>query len=230
VRGWLAALMCLMLAPQAWAQVGHLPGNSPYEDLEYRQEWSWFVGYFDARKDPVGVAPQGGMLLGTRWDVRLAGPAYFTGRLAGASLSRRIIDPTKPIGQRFVGEENVPVALIDAGFSVNLTGFRSWHSLVPVVSGGFGTVTDVRGKNDIADYRFGMPLTFTFGAGIKWVPLDSKWQVRLDWSNYEYRIHYPGSYYLKTGTDDPVRLPDQPHSLWRRNVSYQLGISYLFRR
>ncbi len=230
VRGWLAVTLCVAIAPRAIGQVGHTPATSPYRDLEYRQEWTWFVGYFDARKDPEGIAPRSGPIFGTRWDVRLGGPAYVTTRVGGAALKRRILDPTKPIGQRIVGEETVPLTFVDAALSLNLTGFRTWHSLAPVVSGGIGFVGDLRGKNDIAGYRFGLPLTFTFGTGLKWVPSGNRWQARLDWSNYIYRIHYPDSYYLKTGTDDPVRLPDEPRSLWRRNVSYQIGISYLFRR
>ena len=229
MKGWLSVALIAAGAIRAPAQVGHLPERSPYRDLEYTQEWTWFAGYFDARRDPEGVAPRSGPMLGARWDVRLGGPAYLSARMASAMLNRRIVDPRQPIGQRIVGEETVPMLFTDVGFSLNLTGFKTWRSLVPVISTGVGAAGDVRGQTDVAKFRVGVPLTFTFGGGVKWVPA-GKWQFRADWGNYLYRIHYPDSYYLRTGSDDPVRLPNEPRSLWRRNVAYQVGVSYLFHR
>jgi hypothetical protein len=229
VKAWLAVTLAATCAPGASAQVGSRPERSPYRDLEYTQEWTWFAGYYNAKEDPERVAPQSGTMFGARWDLRLGGPAYLTTRMAGAALNRRIIDPTQPIEERFVGEETVPLLFTDVGFSFSLTGFKTWRHLVPNIATGVGTTADLRGRTDVAKFRFGAPFTFTYGAGVKWVP-GGKWQVRADWSNYLLRIHYPQSYYLRTGSDDPVRLPNEPRSLWRRNVAYQVGLSYLFHR
>jgi hypothetical protein len=122
-------------------------------------------------------------MAGLRWDMRLGGPAYVTARMAGAMLDRRIIDPQKPIGERFVGEETMPVLFSDLGLGINLTGFKAWRGIVPVINGGLGITADVRGKNDVAKFRFGAPITLTYGAAIKWLP-GRDWQVRLDRVNY----------------------------------------------
>ena len=225
LKGWVTVALMTSVAAGAGAQlVGHPPERSPFRDLEHSREWTYFAGYFSAKPDPEGVAPRSGPMVGARWDIRIGGPIYATARMAGAMLERRIIDPRQPAAERLVGEERVPLLFGDLGFSMNLTGFKSWRGFVPVIHGGLGLTGDVRGKNDVARYRFGVPFTFTYGAAMKWVP-GRNWQMRLDWVNYLYRIHYPESYYLRTGTDDPVRLPNEPNSLWRRNVAFQLGLA-----
>ena len=229
-KGWVTAALAVLLAVRVSAQVvGHPPERSPFRDLEHPREWTAFGGYYSAAADPEGVAPRSGAMAGIRWDLRLGGPAYVTARLAGAMLDRRIIDPSKPIAERFVAEETVPMLFTDVGLGINLTGFKSWHGLVPAVNGGLGLTSDLRGKNDLARFRFGSPVTVTYGSTLKWLP-GGNWQMRLDWVNYVYRIHYPESYYLRTGTDDPVRLPNEPNSFWRRNVAWQLGLSRLIGR
>jgi hypothetical protein len=32
------------------------------------------------------------------------------------------------------------------------------------------------------------------------------------------------------GTDDPVRLPNEPNTFWRRNIALQFGLSRLLGR
>jgi hypothetical protein len=226
---WLPVLLVTAVAPPVAAQVGHPPERSPYRDLEYTQEWTFFGGYFNPRKDRVGVAPQAGDMYGGRWDLRIGGPAYLFGRVATASLAHRVIDPKQPIGKRDVGSVTLPILFTDAGFGMNLTGFKTWHGLVPEVLLGGGTTADLRGRADVGKYKFGVPFTLTFGGAVKWVPA-GRWQVRADWSNYVYQIRYPETYFLRVGTDDPVLLPGAVHSSWYRNSALQLGLSYLYHR
>jgi hypothetical protein len=229
VKAWLAVPLVAVAAARMSAQVGHRPSSSPYRDLQYNMEWTLFAGYFNAQKDRVGVAPQPGPMVGGRWDWRIGGPAYLVGRMAGASLKKRIIDPKKPIAERFVGTETVPLLFSDIDLGLNLTGFKTWHSFAPQVEAGFGTTADLRGKTDVGKFRFGSPLTVNFGAALKWVP-GGKWQVRGDWSNYLYKISYPDDYFLRVGTEDPVLPANAPRSVWRKNVAFQIGLSYLYHR
>lgn len=229
MRRWLSAAFVVAGAMEARAQVGFLPERSPYRDMQYQREWTAFSGYFDPQPDPVGVAPQGGAMFGGRFDARIGGPAYGSFRLANAFVPRNIIDPTKPIAERFVGTETVPLLFTDLSFGINLTGYRTWRGMAPFINAGVGLTADLRGKNDVGDYRFGVPFTATFGAGFKWI-LRDQWQFRFDWSNFFYKIRYPESYFLRTGEDDPVRLPNDAASMWRRNVGLLLGVSYLYHR
>jgi hypothetical protein len=229
VKGWLSAGLLFAVAASAPAQVGYTPEKSPYRDLVFSREWTAFTGAYNAKPDPAGVAPRDGTMFGVRYDARVGGPAYVGARIATAVVDRVIIDPSKPIAERRVGTERVPLLFTDILLSVNITGYRTWHGIIPVINGGLGITGDLRGKNDLGDYRFGMPFTMTFGGGIKWVS-NGSWQLRADWGNYIYQIRYPESYYLRTGEDNPVRLPGQPRSMWRRNTALTIGVSRLYHR
>ena len=217
----------LLTATSAGAQVGYPPDRSPYRDKDYNREWTLFSGQFNAQDDPVGVAPSSGPMLGIRWQMHLTGPAYFNVRMAGASVSRTIIDPAKPLAERVIGTEKVPMMFADVALEFSLTGHKTWHGIAPHFGGGGGFTGDLRGSNDVGSYRFGIPFTMTLGGGLSWAPTNS-WALRLDWTNYLYRIAYPNTYFLKT-TEDPAPLPvGASRSFWRRNPALMIGVS-LFR-
>lgn len=215
-------------ANSAGAQVvGYPPDRSPYRDRDYNRDWTFFGGQFSAERDPVGVAPTDGLMAGVRWQMYLTGPMYFGVRLAGASVDRTIIDPSKRLAERVVGTEKVPMMFADASLEVSLTGHKTWHGIAPFLNGGVGFVGDLRGANDVGSYRFGIPFTMTVGTGLSWA-VARNWSVRVDWSHYIYRISYPTTYYLKT-TEDPAVLPvGASRSFWRRNPALLVGVS-LFR-
>ena len=179
-----------LCAATASAQVGYPPNRSPYKDRDYNREWTYFAGQFSAEPDPLGVAPTDGPMGGVRWQMHLTGPIYFGVRLAGASVDRTILDPSKRVAERLVGTEKVPMAFADLQLEMSLTGHKTWHGLAPFINGGFGVVADLRGDSDVGNYRFGVPLAITLGTGVSWTPARN-WSVRLDWSHYIYRIGYP---------------------------------------
>jgi hypothetical protein len=217
----------LLTASSANAQVGYQPDRSPYKDKDYNREWMFFAGQFSAQPDPIGVAPTDGPMAGVRWQMHLAGPAYFNLRLAGASVDRTIIDPSKRLAERVVGTEKVPMMFADIGMELGLTGHKTWHGLAPFINGGLGFTGDLRGANDVGSYRFGIPFTMTLGSGVSWTPARN-FALRFDWTNYLYRIGYPTTYYLKT-TEDPAPLPvGASRAFWRRNRALMIGVT-LFR-
>jgi hypothetical protein len=121
------------------------------------------------------------------------------------------------------------MVLADAAIEMSLTGHKTWHGLSPFINGGAGFAADLRGRTDVGDYRFGIPFTMSFGTGVTWTH-NSVWGLRLDWSNYVYRISYPSSYYVKS-TQDPAPLATgQPQSFWRRNHALMLGVSLHYPR
>ena len=64
--------------------------------------------------------------------------SYFTARVVGVLSDREVIDPKLDKADRPQGNKSVPFFLTDVGMSLNLTGFKSWHGLVPVIGGGAG--------------------------------------------------------------------------------------------
>ena len=226
MKAWIivAFLAAATLTNSASAQVGHPPDKSPYRDRDYNRDWTFFAGPFNGQPDPVGVAPTEGPMAGARWQMHLSGPIYFGVRLAGGSIERTIIDPTKVIEERVVGTENVPMLFADAGMEVSLTGHKTWHGIVPFINAGGGIVADVRGATDVGSYRFGIPFTMTFGAGMSY-SITKSMSLRFDWTNYIYRISYPTTYYIKTTEDPPVLPQGAARSFWRRNPAFLFGVS-----
>ena len=75
MKPWTVVVACATISVSAQAQVGYPPAESPFRDLPFRQEATIVAGYFAAGKDPVGVAPQSGPLVGVRYEARIGGPA-----------------------------------------------------------------------------------------------------------------------------------------------------------
>lgn len=227
MKAWIIGTLMTLTASAVSAQVGYPPDRSPYKDRDYNRDWTFFAGRYSAERDPLGVAPLEGPMGGVRWQMHLTGPLYFGVRVAGASVERTIIDPSKRISERVVGTENVPMAFADMALEMSLTGHKTWRGLSPFFNGGLGVAADLRGANDVGSYRFGIPFTMVLGTGLSWTPARN-WSVRLDWSHYIYRITYPTTYYLKT-TEDPAPLPaGASRAFWRRNPALLIGVS-LFR-
>lgn len=218
------------LVPSLLGAQGHLPQASPYRDLEYKQELTVVSGYFRPSKDPAGVAPREGPLLGVRYDLHLGGPAYFTARVAGVASHRTVIDPAKAtVAERNLGSRSWPIALADVGFSLNLTGQKTFHRVVPVLEGGLGVASDLKRGADVGQYRFGTPFALSYGAGVKWVP-GGRVQLRADIASHLYQIKYPETYYVAAASLPSVVTATQAKNFWKNNLGVTFGVSYLFFR
>jgi hypothetical protein len=221
----------ITIATTAGAQVsvGYPPQKSPYRDLEYHSEFTAFGGYFDSGSDPAGVAPKGGPMGGIRYEVNVGGPVQLVARFAKVVNERNVIDPTKPEASRALGSLSWPVYLADVGFSLNLTGQRSWHGIVPVTFLGAGVASDAGKKVEADPYRLGTTFAISYAAGLRFVP-GGRFQIRADAGTYMYQIKYPAGYYIKASDDTQVLPDSQAKSFWKRHQAYTLGISYLLFR
>ena len=228
----LCAFAFVALAVPAGAQtvdVGYSPPKSPFKDLEYHQELTFFGGYFGAAKDPAGAAPKAASMEGIRYEVTVGGPAQFYTRLARINSLRNVIDPTAPAATRNLGSQTWPVYIVDAGLSLNLTGQRTFHGIVPVVHTGVGLVSDLDKVDDKDPFNLGTTFAFSFGGGLRMVP-GGRFQIRADAGTYLYQIKYPTQYFV-TATDNTSVLPaGHAKSFWKRNGAYTIGVSYLLFR
>jgi hypothetical protein len=228
-----AALLAAGAAP-AGAQVGYEPPESPFRDLEHRQEVTAFGGYFRPSTDIAGVAPRGGPAVGARYELRIGGPAQLMVRAMRVSSERRLLDASAPAPRPApVREEALYVA--DLGISLNLTGQKSWHGLVPVLNGGLGLASDFKGDADpqtdttARGYKFGTPFAFSFGGGVRWNP-GGRFQLRADVNDYLYQVKYPSSFYIAPTGSTPVLGSDVKQNQWKNNVALTVGASILFFR
>lgn len=231
MRQVLFAVCLAICASRVSAQVdvGYPPSTSPYRDLEFRQEATAFGGYFLAAKDPAGVAPQSGPMAGIRYEVVVGGPAQFVVRVAGVNSERRVIDPSKPASTRDLGVQSWPLYLVDLGISLNLTGQRSWHGVVPVIYTGVGLVSDLDKKVDEDPFNMGTTFAFSATGGLRIVP-GGRFQLRADAGTYIYQIRYPTAYYATTADNTSVLGAKQAKNFWKRNLGLTLGASYLLFR
>jgi hypothetical protein len=224
----MSALALAFVATTARAQVGHLPENSPYRDLESSQELSFFGGRYSAGKDPIGVAPSGGPMYGLRYEIHVGGPAFLMARFAHVNGERFPIDPTKSGTAAQLGRKNVSLKLFDVNLVLNLTGQKSFHNIVPVINFGAG-IASCNCTVSPDPYTFGTPFAFSFGGGLRYVP-GGRFQLRADWGDYLYQLKYPTAYYLTPTTGTAAAGGGQARSFWKNNRALSLGASLLFFR
>jgi hypothetical protein len=228
VKRLLSALALVVVATTAEAQVGHLPQNSPYRDVETSQELTFFGGHYAAGNDPISVGPRGGPMFGLRYEKHVGGPAFIMARWSHVNSERFPIDPTKTGAAAQLGKRNVALNLFDVNLALNLTGQKSFHHIVPVVNLGAGIAT-CGCEIDPDPYTFGTPFAFSFGGGLRYVP-GGRFQLRADWNNYLYQVKYPAEYYVNTTGTGAAAPPRQARSFWKNNRALTLGASFLFFR
>ena len=229
MKVYFSACALVFLTATASAQVGHLPQNSPYRDIETSQELTFFGGRYRAGEDPIGIAPQDGPMFGLRYMIHVGGPAFLMARWSHVNSARAAIDPTKTGTARQLGKENVNINLYDVNLALNLTGQKSFHHIIPVLNLGAGVASCGCSVPD-DPYTFGTPFAFTFGGGLRWVP-GGRFQLTADWNKYLYQLKYPTAYYLAPTTGGtPAVPPDQQRSFWKGNRALTIGASLLFLR
>jgi hypothetical protein len=222
-----AATLTLLAVLPAAAQVGHPPDESPYRDLEYRQELTPTFGVLGAKSDRAGVLPRSATLVGLRYQVYIAGPISLNASVSTAFSERDVIDPKQVAAKRLVGTQDVSVYAADVGVALGLTGRKSWHRIVPEVRAGVGLVTTAQ-QADASGYEFGTPFAFTFGGGLKLVGL-GRFQLRADVGERFFKQKYPDSFYAKA-SDNTAVLENSARSFWTNHSLATLGVSFLFDR
>jgi hypothetical protein len=208
-------------------RVGSLPSNSPYVDLPFSQELTFFGGMYHAHRDIADVGPKSGPTTGVHYEWRAGGPAHITGEVAYISSDRNLINPFRAGLARELGTRTRPLYTADVGLGISLTGEKSWHHLVPEIGGGIGLISDLRSQPDSGGFLFGTRFTFNGSAGIRYVP-GGKWQIRLDLKNRFYTISYPQTYFTAPAGGTAVVTTHAERSYWLSNPALTLGLSYLF--
>ena len=225
---YLAGALALVVSAAANAQVGHLPQNSPYVDLEASQELSLFGGHFSAGRDALGVAPRSGPMFGLRYEIHVGGPAYLMARWGHVNSERGVVDPTKSGAAAQLGVRKVGLNVYDVNLVLNLTGQKSFHHIVPVINLG-GGIASCSCTVAPDPYTFGTPFALSFGGGLRFVP-GGRFQLRADWNDYLYQVKYPTQYFVAPLNGTALAGTGQARSFWKNNPAITLGASFLFFR
>ncbi|MDZ7632433.1 MAG: hypothetical protein U5K74_14065 [Gemmatimonadaceae bacterium] len=223
-RSLVATLALVMCGTPLRAQVGTTPDQSPFRDVEKRQDVTLLFGPSIGGKDRAGAAPRGGLALGLRYDVRLGGsPLAFTTSIMRQAATRDILQPGLPLANRIGSNVSQPLYALDAAFTLLLTGSKSWHSLLPSVTAGVGIVTDNKAVTDSSQFKFGNRFAPVVGLGVKYAPLRSRWTVRADLTNRFYSVPYPATFRDST-PGAPRIVGTNVNSSWTRNTMLTLGL------
>lgn len=148
---------------------------SPYRHIEAGVEAGPFVGWTSMDTGRFGYGPKGGLLLGARWGIEVAGPVSFETVAGVIPGTRDVINPGRAEGDRKVGEADVLMTTIDARLKFSFTGRRTWHDLSPFIVFGGGVAFDLApaaADDELleAEDRFDYGTTFSgiMGAGTRW--------------------------------------------------------------
>ncbi len=211
-----------------WAQVGSLPANSPYEDVKLGQNLSIMGGWMSMRRDPADVAPKSSAVGALRYDIAIGGPASLYVRYLFAPSERKLLLPTNPSATRQIGTPGVTTHLLDTGLDLALTGKKTWHRMIPSVTGGAGIVSDFAAA-DTGSYRFGTKFSFAYGLGLRYIPRKGP-MVRVDLTNFLWQYEYPDRYFVQASDTTSVLTDTRNRSAWRGSRTVTVGVTLpLFR-
>ncbi len=126
-----AACLAVFQTTTALAQVGHLPENSPYEDMRIKQALVFYGGLMSGGEGNAGVGPTDGPVGGARWELTAGAPSILFLGLSVANLERLLVNPDDPPDTRFFGSANQRIVMLDAGLNFVLTGRKTWLGLAP---------------------------------------------------------------------------------------------------
>ena len=223
-------LLAAPLVASLGAQVGHIPAESPYQDLRGRQALTFATGILAPGNDPAGVGPRSGLVASARYELLLTGPLWFQAKVSYApQLERTVKDPLLTGAARVLGTSKRPFTLAEVGFGMNLTGNKSWRRVTPQLHGALGMATAGTSKFDVGGYRFGNKITVSYGLGAR-IVTGAAWEIDADVTHAFWKYSYPDDYRGSGGPTDVSILGGQSLSAWKGNFQLTLGASRFFFR
>ena len=210
---------------------------SAYRFVDPGQDIGPLLAWLETDRGSAGLGPKSGTVFGLQYTLRLNGPMQI-GAFAGYMPAQRdIIDPRAERGTRKIGVEDFTLLMLAGRLQLNLTGARTWHNLMPYVTGGLGMAIDATAQPTCAlnptnaqcrlntrdRYDFGNSFMGQFGLGTAWLP-SAHIGLRFTVHDNIWRIKAP------PGFQDPdVTLPVLPsESEWVNNIMLAAGLSYWF--
>lgn len=205
--------------------------TSPYRYVEESQSAGAFAGYLRTQSLDPDLGPQAAPIFGLRYNIRLGGPVAGEAALGFIPSERTIFapggadprDPTRTIPIE-VGTATMPLLLAEAGLRLNLTGPRTWNSLMPYLIATGGVVADLGGQTgqdeevpEAARFDFGPGFAVGLGGGTEWF-LTRRFSLRAEVRDQIWRVTIPAGL-ADGGTRD---------NRWTNNLGLSLGAALHF--
>jgi opacity protein-like surface antigen len=221
-------LLVLLLAgasPLA-AQVGYEPSQSPFRELPHANGASLLAGYFDGGGGSLGVGPHDGWMYGARFQVRSNKAISLGAGVMYGTLRRTVLDPTKPVGERDLGEVDQTLWIPEAVITMNLTGGKSFHRFAPFLGFGVGAAFGSDTPLDTSGYEFGTKFSFAPFLGLRFAP-SPRLSLRGELRGNVWKLSYPVSYRTSTATGTSVIITGAVAE-WVLSPFYLFGLSFYF--
>ncbi|HLB35805.1 MAG TPA: hypothetical protein VJL31_04500 [Gemmatimonadales bacterium] len=209
-----AVLVTALAARPAPAQVGHDPAHSPYRDLRASHQITFSGGYLAGGGGEAGAGPKQGPLAGLRYSLSLSGSLEMTAGVHGASLDRFLVDSGT------VARQSVIIA--DAGFTLRITGPKTWRGWMPYVGASMGLATGSAVVQDSSGFAFGNPFQFGPRLGLRRYTGGSVGLWIEGWDPI-WRLRYPANWQ----SGDPPRVTAGRE--WVHNPTLLVGLSFTLR-
>jgi len=218
----LVALVTAFAPPTALAQIGHDPAHSPYRDLRASHQITFTGGYLAGGGGEAGAGPKQGPLAGLRYSLSLSGSLEMTVGVHGANLDRRLVDTTAAPDSGSLGIARQSVIIADAGFTLRITGPKTWRGWMPYVGASMGLATGSAVVQDSSGFAFGNPFQFGPRLGLRRYTGGSVGLWIEGWDPI-WRLRYPVSW--QSGTTPLVTVGRE----WVHNPTLLVGLSFTLR-
>ena len=233
VGRWIIVGMFLSNVPtlQLSAQVGHNPGDSPYQDIPLHPSPVFFFGHLSADRGRAGAGISNARTFGARYEIPAGRSLLFQFTAAYLDGDRFIIDPradsTSP--QRRTGPVPAAIAITDVAMQLRLTGGKTWHGIAPYAGVGMGLAYDVRSGRDTTGslYKFGTKFVLNGATGVRWYPA-RRIMVDADLRGQMWRLKYPVSFHTPAPDGSRVLPLSQPLTDWTLHPWISFGIGWIF--
>ncbi|UCC71042.1 MAG: hypothetical protein JSV86_11660 [Gemmatimonadota bacterium] len=238
------SLLAVLAVSLVWPEgAGAQQVPSPYRFIEAKQDLGITVSYVYADPGAANFGPQAGPAISVRYTRSISRPVSITPSLTYFTSEREVIDPSLEEGEgggsgsQVVGTESIDLLLVAGRFNLNLTGTRTWHRLVPYLSGGLGIAFELTGATTCFEgstnpdcqieprerFDFGTSFLLQLGFGTVWLPRQ-RIGVRLEFLNHIWRLATPPGYYDPGVTIVPIPSGKD----WTNNLELGLTLSYWF--
>ena len=233
VGRWIIVGMFLSNIPtfQLSAQVGHNPGDSPYQDIPLHPSLVFFFGHLSHDRGRAGAGISNARTFGARYEIPAGRSLLFQLTAAYLEGDRFIIDPRADSSspQRRTGPVPAAIAITDVGIQLRLTGGKTWHGIAPYAGVGMGLAYDVRSGRDTTGslYKFGTKFVLNGATGVRWYPA-RRIMVDADLRGQMWRLKYPVSFHTPAPDGSRVLPLSQPLTDWTLHPWISLGIGWIF--
>jgi len=200
----LRLIIALMVAPSvsAIAQVGYLPTQSPFREIEHGQYLEVTGGRVFGGGGLLGLGPRDGTSEGLRWILRGKNTLQFSFGAWTAGTQRFQIDQADSVATRNKGLVDHRLIAVEFGTQLNITGGKTWHGLAPYGAFGLGFVHgQASPATDTSGYTFGTKIYFAPAIGTR-LFAGQRLYLKVETRALIWSLDYPASY-LKEPTKQP---------------------------